>query len=118
MANKKIYTGIVLEDDYLKIARISVIGKKATLVYLDKIKLVENLEKAPSTVEVEAPVVFDAFDDELEDDSIFGIESDLPDLDEGSDEEPDDFEIDLDLDNLDSGEELIDVDGIGGLCEG
>ncbi len=110
MANKKIYTGIVLEDDYLKIARISVIGKKATLVYLDKIKLVENLEKAPSTVEVEAPVVFDAFDDELEDDSIFGIESDLPDLDEGSDEEPDDFEIDLDLDNLDSGEELIDVD--------
>ena len=63
MASKKIYTGIVLEDDYLKVARISVSGKKATLVYLDKIKLVETLEKTPSTVEQEAPVIFDAFED-------------------------------------------------------
>ncbi len=110
MASKKIYTGIVLEDDYLKIARISVAGKKATLVYLDKIKLVENLEKIPTSVGEEAPVVFDAFEDELEDDSIFGIESDNSGLGSDLDEDPDEFDIDLDLDNLDSGEELVDVD--------
>ncbi len=110
MASKKIYTGIVLEDDYLKVARISVSGKKAQLVYLDKIKLVENLEKTTSSVEEEVPVIFDAFEDELEDDSIFGIESDSEDLNTDLGSDPDEFDIDLDLDNLDSGEELIDVD--------
>ena len=45
MAANKIYTGFSLEDDTIKIARISVSGKVATLEKVDKIKLVNPLKK-------------------------------------------------------------------------
>ena len=119
MAGKKLYTGIVLEDDSLKIARISVSGKKASLVMVDKIKLIEPLEKAGSSSESEE--VFDAFDEDLEDDSIFGIEEDdieagdldldlNLDSDTDSDELDDDLGLDLDLDDFEGEEDLVDMD--------
>ncbi len=113
MAGKKIYTGIVLEDDSLKIARIRVSGKRASLVKLDKVKLIEPLEKSGSSDE---PVedVFDSFDDGLEDESIFGID-DQPDDSETEENTTDAGEDDLDLDfdlDLDEGgdDELVDMD--------
>lgn len=119
MAGKKLYTGVVLEDDSLKIARISVSGKKASLVMVDKIKLIEPLEKAGSSSESEE--VFDAFDEDLEDDSIFGIEEDdieagdldldlNLDSDTDSDELDDDLGLDLDLDDFEGEEDLVDMD--------
>lgn len=119
MAGKKLYTGIVLEDDSLKIARISVSGKKASLVMVDKIKLIETLEKSGSSSDSEE--VFDAFDEDLEDDSIFGLEEEIGetddldldlnlDGDDDSEELDDDLGLDLDLDDFDGEEDLVDMD--------
>lgn len=119
MAGKKLYTGIVLEDDSLKIARISVSGKKASLVMVDKIKLIETLEKTGSSSDSEE--VFDAFDEDLEDDSIFGLEEEIGetddldldlnlDGDDDSEELDDDLGLDLDLDDFEGEEDLVDMD--------
>lgn len=111
MATNKLYTGIVLEDDYLKIARISVTKKKATLVYLNKVKLVENLDKAPS-LQQDVPILFDSIDDSLEEDNIFGIEADSPfevETDD-ADLEKDEFDLDLDLGDLEGEGEFGDID--------
>ncbi len=118
MAGKKLYTGIVLEDDSLKIARISVSGKKASLVMVDKIKLIETLEKTGSSSDSEE--VFDAFDEDLEDDSIFGLEEEIGETDDldldlnlgdnDSEEVDDDLGLDLDLDDFEGEEDLVDMD--------
>ena len=112
MARKKLYTGLVLEDDYLKIARISVSGKKAILEGVDRVKLVSGIKKVGS--EKESEDIFDAFDSDLEEDTIFGIEDDDADDDFGidfDDDDSDDLNLDLDLDELDdSDESLIDID--------
>lgn len=68
MAGTKLYTGFSLEDDSIKIARISVSGKTATLEKIDKIKLVNAPHKVGESKNQEEEV-FDAFDD-LEDESI------------------------------------------------
>src|SRR5690554_2898172 len=101
MASNKLYTGIILEDDYLKIARISVTKKKATLVYLNKVKLVENIDKT-SSPQQDAPIIFDSIDDSLQEDNIFGIEADSPDDSdtEGLDLNKDEFDLEIDLDDL------------------
>lgn len=105
MAGKKLYTGFILEDDTVKIARISVSGKRATLEKLDRIKLVKSVQKNGAN-DVAAEEIFDAFDDDLEDDSIFGIDDDI-DLDLETDIEED---IDLDLDDLEDEDTILDVD--------
>src|SRR5690554_2744018 len=102
MAKRKAYTGIILEDNYLKIATIQISGKKVKLLHLDKVRLVENLQRKDSTTVASGSEVFGASDQSLDDDIIFGMDDsdedapdaiDLDDLDEGLD--------DLDFDNLD-----------------
>jgi Tfp pilus assembly protein PilN len=116
MAANKIYTGFSLEDDTIKIARISVSGKVATLEKVDKIKLVNPLKKNDSDKD-DGEEIFNAFD-ELEDESIFGIEEDQDiegDILAGNDEdldvedELDDLDLGLDLD-LDDEENIMDID--------
>ncbi|HAW79701.1 MAG TPA: hypothetical protein DCX27_08295, partial [Balneola sp.] len=105
-----------LEDDTIKIARISVSGKVATLEKVDKIKLVNPLKKNDSDKD-DGEEIFNAFD-ELEDESIFGIEEDQEiegDILAGNDEdldvedELDDLDLGLDLD-LDDEENIMDID--------
>ncbi|MBO6572170.1 hypothetical protein GYB29_05155 [bacterium] len=112
MAGTKLYTGFSLEDDSIKIARISVSGKTATLEKIDKIKLVNAPHKVGESKNQEEEV-FDAFDD-LEDESIFGIEEDLENDQEQDTDTLDDLdlelELDLDLDDLESDEDILDVD--------
>ncbi len=114
MAGIKLYTGFSLEDDSIKIARISVSGKTATLEKIDKIKLVNAPHKIGESKDQEEEV-FDAFDD-LEDDSIFGIEDDstfdLTEEDEKSDIEgsSDELDLDLDLEDLEDDDSILNVD--------
>lgn len=119
MADKKLYTGFVLEDDTIKIARISVSGKKATLEKVDRIKLVNAVQKNSSNKEEE---IFDAFDEDLEDESIFGIEDDLDldlDLDLDDDQsESDDLNLDLDLGELEDDDDILDVNDMTAEADG
>ena len=117
MAANKIYTGFSLEDDTIKIARISVSGKIATLEKVDKIKLVNPLKKNDGDKD-NGEEIFNAFD-ELEDESIFGIEDELDiegdilaDNDTDVDDELDDLDLglDLDLDDLDGEEDILAID--------
>ncbi|MDR9415632.1 MAG: hypothetical protein RI564_05055 [Gracilimonas sp.] len=120
MIGNKIYTGIVVDDEWLKVAKIESDGKKVTLLSLDKIRLVENLKKKREKAAAKADTsddVFGGFQDELEDedDIIFGLEEenspddfdDIGDLDlENFDDEIDD----LDFGDLDDSEEILDTD--------
>ncbi len=110
MAKNKLYTGVSLEDDVIKIARISISGNQATLEQVDRVKLVSALKKSETETEVEE--IFDGFGD-LEDDSIFGIEdTDDDELEfdiESDDGENDDLDLDLDFDDLED-DDILDVD--------
>ncbi|MFY0697103.1 MAG: hypothetical protein JXR11_04575 [Balneola sp.] len=109
MAGIKLYTGFSLEDDSIKIARISVSGKTATLEKIDKIKLV-NAPNKIGEAKGQEEEVFDAFDD-LEDESIFGIDEDLESEEEENDPLDDlDLDLDLDLEDLEGDEDILDVD--------
>lgn len=114
MAGKKLYTGFVLEDDVIKIARISVSGKVAVLENIDKIKLVSSVKKEGTNGNEEE--IFDAFDEELEDDSIFGIEDSL-DLDTDFEDDDDELDLDLDLEDLED-DDILDVDDMAAEVEG
>ncbi|MFN1833902.1 PilN domain-containing protein [Balneola sp. MJW-20] len=126
MARGKIYTGITLEDDLLKIARIRVNGKKVTLVNLDQVRLVEKLQRAEVKAEVNEQV-FDDMDmdmdldiDDAIDETIFGIDDaldegtseDIDDLgvDLGLESPDDDLDLDLDFENLEEDEDMADMD--------
>jgi Tfp pilus assembly protein PilN len=115
MVGNKTYTGIVVDEDYLKVARVQVSGKKITLVSLDKVRLVENLKKKSKNTPKEEEVgdVFDTIDDSLDDeDAIFGLDA------EGEDEQEEELDLenfeddldDLDFDDLESSEEIVDTD--------
>ncbi|MEQ8579858.1 MAG: hypothetical protein RIC57_09985 [Balneola sp.] len=114
MAGTKLYTGFSLEDDFIKIARISVSGKIATLEKIDKIKLVNALQKGGISQDPEEEI-FDAFDD-IEDESIFGIEDDsnFDLLDEEKESEvedqSDELDLDLDLDDFEDDDSILNVD--------
>jgi hypothetical protein len=119
MAGKKLYTGFILEDDAIKIARISVSGKKASLEKLDKIKLVNPLQKA--VVGNEASEVFEDFDADLEDDSIFGLDDDLDldlDFEEDQDQDSDSDDLDLGLDDLEDDDDILNVDDMAAEADG
>lgn len=122
MAKGKLHTGIVLDNDALKIAVLRVSGKNVELVKLDKFTLIKPLEKGASPEQQED--VFSDLDSELADDSVFDL--DIDDALESQEEEVntitdtdleedilgdlgDDFDLELDeLDQQD--EELVDVD--------
>lgn len=122
MAKGKEYIGIVLEDDFLKVAVVSVSNKKLSLKKLDKFTLIKPLEKDASSSE-EADI-FGDFEDSLEDDSVFELDleaslnddislgDDLDDLNLDDDVLGDiGDEIDLELDDLEqANDELLDVD--------
>lgn len=118
MFQNKTYTGIVVEDDSLKIAKVKLAGKKITLVSLDQVRLVEPLKKKKSgkpEPETDGDVFGEA-DDSLDDeDLIFGLEEDNDDDDEIGELDLENFEDDLDdLDFDDLGEEgtdeIVDTD--------
>ncbi|MCR9132033.1 MAG: hypothetical protein NXI08_05655 [bacterium] len=128
MKSGKLYTGIVLEADSLKFAVIQIKDKKVQLVRVDRFSLLEKLDKP--TEEKELNDVFgetsdDVFDldsalnedsstseIDLDDDILSGIDDDiLGDLDDDILGEIGD-DIDLELDELEKGDEIVDVDMI------
>lgn len=119
MIGNKIYTGIVVDDEWLKVAKVRAEGKKITLLSLDKFRLVERLRKKPQPISGERSQtqedVFGGIDDSLDDEElIFGLEEDessgedeFGELDlESFDEEIDD----LDFDDLDETDDIVDSD--------
>lgn len=120
MSSGKIYTGISLEAESLKFAVIRIKDKKVQLVSVDKISLLEKLE-AP----VDDNLSGDLFGDLDSNDDVFDLDSALnSDADEISIEDDilgdldDDIlgeigdDLDLEIDELESGDEIVDVDMI------
>src|SRR6056297_782873 len=102
MLGPKEFTGLVLEGDAIKMARVKVEGNKLRLLKLDQFSLVEPIKtKSPS--QAESFEETDSFEEELDADSIFGFE------DEEEDEEEDEVLGELDLDNLDEEEQEEDT---------
>lgn len=116
MFKNKTYTGIVVEGDSLKVARLKVEGKKLELISLDKIRLIEPLKTKRSQIKEQAEPVFGDLDmdqDLGDDELIFGLDTD--DDDEGEELDLgnlDDDLNDLDFDNLEeeADEQIIDTD--------
>jgi Tfp pilus assembly protein PilN len=115
MFQNKTYTGIVVEGDSLKIAKLKVAGKKLELLSLDQVRLIEPLKTKKSLQKQQADPVFDDLDmdQDLDDEElIFGLESDEEE-DDGLDlENLDDDLNDLDFDDLEdeSSDDIIDTD--------
>jgi Tfp pilus assembly protein PilN len=116
MLGNKIYTGLVVEDEFLKVAKVKVTGKKLTLLSIDKVRLVEKINKKgvqQQEKKQEEEDIFGGIDESLDDeDTIFGLEDDT-DEDEGDEIDLENFEEDLDdldFDDLDSGDEIVDTD--------
>ena len=120
MASGKLYTGISLEAESLKFAVIRIKDKKVQLVSVDKITLLEKLD-AP----VDDNLSGDLFGDLDSNDDVFDLDSALnSDADEISIEDDilgdldDDLlgeigdDLDLEIDELESGDEIVDVDMI------
>lgn len=96
MLGPKEFTGLVLEGDAIKMARVKVEANKLRLLKLDQYSLVEPIKtKAPA--QEEGFEDSEAFGEELDADSIFGFEDD-------EEEDEDEALQDLDLDNLDEDE--------------
>jgi Tfp pilus assembly protein PilN len=117
MVGNKIYTGIVIEGDSLKVAKIRVTNGKVNLLSLDKVRLVEELkQKEKTTEELHEEDIFDTIDDSLDDeDVIFGIDVSGKEEDEDDEggidlENIDDDLDDLDFDDLESSDEIVDTD--------
>lgn len=112
MITNKTFTGIVVDDDFLKIARIKVSGKKVSLVSIDKVRLVQNLKTKKEAIQAEPDNVFESIDETLDDEiSVFGLEEEDDDDDDALD--LDNFEDDLDdldFDDLEGSDEIIDAD--------
>lgn len=90
MASEKLYTGLVLEDDYLKVARISVSRKKATLVKLDRFKLITPIVR----INASAEGVGFAFDQETAGaESVFDLGTEA----ESGEEATGDFDLDAEF---------------------
>lgn len=119
MLGNKTYTGIVVDDEWLKVAKIQTDGKKVTLLSLDKIRLIESIKKKQQGIKSEPSVpqedVFNDIDDSFDDDVIFGLEDDDT---EGEDEDAGELDLegfdedldDLDFDDLDETNDIVDTD--------
>lgn len=118
MIGNKIYTGLVVDDDFLKVARIRVSNKKVTLLSIDKVRLVDKINKKGKQEEKQESEedIFGGIDESLDDeDTIFGLEeeSDEVEEEEGAEIDLENFDDDLgdlDFDDLESGDEIIDTD--------
>lgn len=118
MAKKRQYIGIVLEEEFLKVAILSIANKKLSIDKIDKFSLVKPLEKEASN-EIQDDIFGDLSDD-LSDDSVFelDLESSLSDDIELDDINLDDDllgdigdDIDLELDELEQADtDDLDVD--------
>src|SRR5690554_1906539 len=102
MAGGKKFTGVVLEDNFLKVATIRISGKKVNLLNLDKVRLVENIQRRETAPAIAESTVFGDADADLDDDIIFGA-------DDSDDNEPDS----IDLDDLNDGLDDLDFDNLG-----
>lgn len=116
MLGNKIYTGLVVEDEFLKVAKVKVTGKKLTLLSIDKVRLVEKINKKGSQLQEkkqEEEDIFGGIDESLDDETtIFGLEEDNAE-DEGDEIDLENFEEDLDdldFDDLESGDDIVDTD--------
>ncbi len=120
MASGKLYTGISLEAESLKIAVIRIKDKKVQLVSVDKITLLEKLDTP-----VEEDLSGDLFGELETSDDVFDLDSALnDDSDEINIEDDilgeldDDLlgeigdDLDLEIDELEAGDEIVDVDMI------
>lgn len=119
MLKDKIYTGITVDDDALKVAKIRLSGGKVTLISLDKVRLVEPLKRKRKEASTETEDdIFGGIDDDLDSDEIFGLdeesqsdkdnelnldslEDDLEDLDDFDIEEPEGTDEIVDTDMVD-----------------
>ncbi len=121
MANGKKYIGITLEDDFLKVAVISISNKKLSLQKLDKFTLIRPLEKVASSNEPED--IFGELNDTFDDDSVFELDLEASLNEDISSDDLDDLnldddilgdigdDIDLELDDLEEAEDsFADVD--------
>lgn len=116
MLGNKIYTGLVVEDEFLKVAKVKVTGKKLTLLSIDKVRLVEKINKKGTQLhekKQEEEDIFGGIDESLDDEAtIFGLEEDT-DEDEGDEIDLENFQEDLDdldFDDLESGDDIVDTD--------
>lgn len=113
MLQNKTYTGIVVEDDSLKIARIKLSGKKISLVSLDQVRLVENLNRkkgSKSEPEIDTDVFGDMDDSPEDEDLIFGLDDDNENEELNLDSFEDNLD-DLDFDDLDEeADAIVDTD--------
>lgn len=116
MFQNKTYTGIVVEGDFLKVAKLKVAGKKLELLSLDQVRLIKPLEVKKSIKQQQVEPVFDDLDidKDLDDDElIFGLSSEEDEgEEEGLDLENLDDLDDLDFDDFDDepAEQIIDTD--------
>lgn len=97
MFGPKEFTGLVLEGDAIKMARVKVEANKLRLLKLDQFSLVEPI-KTKTSSQAESVDETDAFEEEMDADSIFGFEDE-------DEEDSEDELAELDLDNLDEEEE-------------
>ena len=124
MAKSKLYTGIALEADSLKIAVIRIENKKVNLLRVEKFQLLEKLNVKPENIG--APDVFGDIETDDNDDDIFDLDAALTDdadilgeidldsdllEDIGDDIAPEsNDDLDLELSELETGDEIVDVD--------
>lgn len=101
MLGPKEFTGLVLEGDAIKMARVKVEANKLRLLKLDQYSLVEPIKTKAPTQE-EGFNDSEAFEEELDADSIFGFEDD-------EEEDEDEALGELDLDNLEEDEPADEV---------
>lgn len=119
MAKVKLYTGLVLENDTIKVAVVSVDRNTISLKKVDRFSLVRPIERSKSAQDNDEDVFRD-LDSDLADEGVFGIDlnaelDDLSDIDVNDDS--DDLlgnigdDIDLELVELDQGgDEIVDLD--------
>lgn len=118
MINGKKYTGIVVDDDSIKVAIVEVKGKKISLLSIDKLRMVENLQQKERVVEtgVEEDDIFDSIEEPVESEEIFGLADEAEETEEGEDdgelnlEDFDDDLNDLEFGDLEGSDEIIDSD--------
>lgn len=111
MAKQKLFTGIVLEGQTIKIAIISVVAKRLKLHRLDKYNLVDGLRDSSFSNDKGEDVFSEA--ENISDNSVFGMDLDADTSLEGDDIlEEIDSDLDLGLDELEQGSDIIDIDAI------
>ena len=95
MFGSKEYTGLAIQDDVIRVARLRVDGNDIVLTKLDRLSLVEEVDAEAQTPDMDGDD--SGFETDEGADSIFGLEED---------EEEQDVDEDLDLSGLDDDEDL------------